>query len=82
VVACYLQYYTDGTVFFGAAERFSVDGERMTRLFHEPQAVLSGHGLALEKMKQIGLVDPRRAIHMGFNLEKMVSRKSVKLSEE
>jgi hypothetical protein len=82
VVACYLEYYTDGTVFFGAAERLSVDGERMTRLFHEPQAVLFGHGMTLAKMKQICLVDPRRAIPMGFNLEKLVSRKIMKLTEE
>jgi hypothetical protein len=73
VFACYLEYYTDGTVFFGAAVRLPVDGERMTRLFHEHQAVLFGHGMKLAKMKQICLVDRRRAIPMGFNLEKMVS---------
>jgi SET domain/BRK domain len=82
MVACYLEYYTDGTVFFGAAERLLVEGERVIRRFRDHQAVLYGHDVALAKMKQICLVASRRATKMGFNLEKLVSQKCVKLQNE
>jgi hypothetical protein len=48
----------------------------------ERQAVLYGHSMALENTEQIFHVASKRSIKMDFDIEKMVSRKCVKLREK